>query len=49
MFRLAAMLQGILRRSMDGTSTSATAEATGRRARLIAELAWAQIRARAAG
>jgi aminoglycoside phosphotransferase (APT) family kinase protein len=49
MFRLAAILQGILKRSIEGTAASATAEATGRRARVIAEVAWAQVRARAAG
>ena len=48
MFRLAAILQGILKRSIDGTAASATAQATGRQARVIAEVAWAQVRARAA-
>ncbi len=48
MFRLAAILQGILKRSIDGTASSATAEATGRRARVIAEVAWAQVCARGA-
>ena len=42
MFRLAAILQGILKRSIEGTAASATAQATGRRARVIAEVAWAQ-------
>ena len=48
MFRLAAILQGILKRSIDGTAASASAEATGRKARVIAEVAWAQVRARGA-
>ncbi len=45
MFRLAAILQGILKRSIDGTAASASAEATGKKARVIAEVAWAQLRA----
>ena len=49
MFRLAAILQGILKRSIDGNAASATAAATGRKARLIAEVAWAELRARGAG
>ena len=49
MFRLAAILQGILKRSIEGTAASTTAEATGRQARVIAEVAWAQLRARGAG
>ena len=48
MFRLAAILQGILKRSIDGTAASASAEATGRKARVIAEVAWAQVCARGA-
>lgn len=42
MFRLAAILQGILRRAMDGTASSTEAIETGSRARRIAELAWKQ-------
>ena len=49
MFRLAAILQGILKRSIEGTAASTTAEATGRQARVIAEVAWTQLRARGAG
>ena len=48
LFRLAAILQGILKRSIDGTAANASAEATGRKARVIAEVAWAQVRARGA-
>jgi aminoglycoside phosphotransferase (APT) family kinase protein len=40
MFRLAAILQGIARRVVDGTAAGADAGATGRRARPIAEEAW---------
>ncbi len=41
MFRLAAILQGIARRAEEGTASSAEAVETGRKARPIAELAWA--------
>jgi aminoglycoside phosphotransferase (APT) family kinase protein len=43
MFRLAAILQGILKRSLDGTASSPTARETGSKARMIAEVAWAQV------
>lgn len=43
MFRLAAILQGILRRALDGTASSAEALATGKKARRIAEAAWRQV------
>lgn len=43
MFRLAAILQGILKRSLDGTASSEAALSTGRRARVIAEAAWQQV------
>jgi aminoglycoside phosphotransferase (APT) family kinase protein len=45
MFRLAAILQGIARRAEDGTAASTQALETGRKARPIAEAAWAQVRA----
>jgi aminoglycoside phosphotransferase (APT) family kinase protein len=45
MFRLAAILQGILKRSIDGTAASAEARATGLKARPIAEAAWQQVMA----
>lgn len=45
MFRLAAILQGILKRSQDGTASSAEARETGARARPIAEAAWRQVEA----
>ena len=44
MFRLAAILQGIARRAVDGTATAADAGAVGQRARLIAEEAWRRVR-----
>ena len=43
MFRLAAILQGIARRAVDGNAASAEAAATGARARAIADAAWAQV------
>ncbi len=43
MFRLAAILQGIMKRAIDGNASSPEAIATGSRARLIAEVAWRQV------
>lgn len=43
MFRLAAILQGIAKRALDGTASSADAVATGKRAGPIAEIAWARV------
>jgi aminoglycoside phosphotransferase (APT) family kinase protein len=43
MFRLAAILQGILKRSIEGTASSAHARETGLKARSIAEAAWRQV------
>jgi aminoglycoside phosphotransferase (APT) family kinase protein len=43
MFRLAAILQGIAKRAIEGTSASAEAVETGARARAIADAAWAQV------
>lgn len=45
MFRLAAILQGILKRSLDGTASSPQARETGLKARGIAEAAWALVTA----
>lgn len=45
MFRLAAILQGILKRSIDGTASSPQARETGLKARGIAEAAWRQVSA----
>jgi aminoglycoside phosphotransferase (APT) family kinase protein len=39
-FRLAAILQGIMKRAVDGTAASTEAIETGRRARPLAEIAW---------
>ena len=40
LFRLAAILQGIMKRAVDGTASSAQALEEGRRARPLAELGW---------
>ena len=40
MFRLAAILQGIMKRAVDGTASSAQALEAGRRARPLAEMGW---------
>ncbi len=43
MFRLAAILQGIAKRAIEGTSAGSDAVTTGKRARTIAEVAWQQV------
>ncbi|MSP68548.1 MAG: phosphotransferase family protein [Alphaproteobacteria bacterium] len=43
LFRLAAILQGILKRALEGTAASADAMATGRLARVIAAVGWRQV------
>jgi aminoglycoside phosphotransferase (APT) family kinase protein len=40
MFRIAGILQGIMKRVVDGTAASAQAAAAGQRARFMAELGW---------
>jgi len=40
LFRLAAITQGIAKRVVDGTASSAEARATGSRTRALAEMAW---------
>jgi aminoglycoside phosphotransferase (APT) family kinase protein len=42
LFRIAAILQGILKRVVDGTAASAHARDAGMRARAMAELGWQQ-------
>lgn len=44
MFRLAAILQGVLARALQGNAASAQALEAGSRARPLAEAAWAQVR-----
>ena len=43
MFRMAAILQGILARALQGSAASAQAEETGRLARPMAEAGWRQV------
>jgi aminoglycoside phosphotransferase (APT) family kinase protein len=43
MFRLAAILQGVLARALQGNAASAQALEAGSRARPLAEAAWAQV------
>ena len=43
MFRLAAIMQGIAKRVLTGTSADAGAADVGRRARAIADIAWRQV------
>jgi aminoglycoside phosphotransferase (APT) family kinase protein len=43
LFRLAAILQGIAKRAVDGTAASAHAEEAGGRATALAELGWRQV------
>jgi aminoglycoside phosphotransferase (APT) family kinase protein len=40
MFRIAAILQGIAKRVVDGTASSADAVSSGASARPLAQLAW---------
>jgi aminoglycoside phosphotransferase (APT) family kinase protein len=40
MFRMAGILQGVLKRHLDGTAASAQAEAMGKAARPLAEMGW---------
>jgi hypothetical protein len=44
MFRLAAILQGVLARGLQGNASSATALQAGRRARPLAEQGWRIVR-----
>jgi aminoglycoside phosphotransferase (APT) family kinase protein len=43
MFRLAAIVQGVMARAVQGNASSAEALQTGRAARPVAELAWGQV------
>ncbi|MDE1980659.1 MAG: phosphotransferase, partial [Betaproteobacteria bacterium] len=43
LFRLAAILQGVMARALQGNASSAQALEAGRRARPLAEAAWAQV------
>ena len=43
LFRIAAILQGVMKRVVDGTATSEQARDAGRRAKPLAELGWAHV------
>ena len=43
LFRIAGILQGIMKRVVDGTAASSHAAEAGKRARLMAELGWQQV------
>jgi len=45
MFRLAAILQGVAKSALTGTSADANAAGVGRQARAIAEAGWRQVEA----
>jgi aminoglycoside phosphotransferase (APT) family kinase protein len=47
LFRLAAIVQGVYKRGLDGNASSETAKNYGDRARALADLAWALVRDRA--
>lgn len=49
LFRLAAILQGIMKRALDGTANSPQAIENGRRASVIAAAGWRQVEQRASG
>jgi aminoglycoside phosphotransferase (APT) family kinase protein len=51
LFRMAGILQGVMKRHLDGTASSTQAEAMGKAARPLAELGWryAQVGNRSAG
>jgi hypothetical protein len=44
MFRIAAILHGVLARALQGNASSANAIDTGSRARIAADIAWALAR-----
>ncbi len=47
LFRLAAIVQGVYKRGLDGNASSETAKSYGDRARVLAELGWSMVRKRA--
>jgi hypothetical protein len=49
MFRMAAILQGVLSRALAGNASSDQALEAGRRARPLAELAWKEVERSRAG
>jgi aminoglycoside phosphotransferase (APT) family kinase protein len=47
LFRLAAIVQGVYKRGLDGNASSETAKSYGDRARVLAELGWSLVKGRA--
>src|SRR5262249_6030334 len=47
LFRLAAIVQGVYKRGLDGNASSETATKYGNRARALADLAWSMVKQRA--
>ena len=47
LFRLAAIVQGVYKRGLDGNASSTTATKYGNRARAMADLGWSMVKARA--
>ena len=47
LFRLAAIVQGVYKRGLDGNASSETAKSYGDRARVLADLGWSLVKARA--
>ncbi|MDP2372823.1 phosphotransferase [Reyranella sp.] len=47
LFRLAAIVQGVYKRGLDGNASSETAKQYGNRARVLADLAWSLVKNRA--
>jgi aminoglycoside phosphotransferase (APT) family kinase protein len=47
LFRLAAIVQGVYKRGLDGNASSETAKSYGDRARVLAELGWSMVKKRA--
>ena len=43
LFRLAAIVQGVYKRGLDGNSSSESAKLYGARCRMMAEMAWAMV------
>ena len=44
LFRLAAIVQGVYKRGLDGNASSETATQYGNRARALADLAWSMVK-----
>ena len=49
LFRLAAIVQGVYKRGLDGNASSETATKYGNRAKALADMAWSMVEKRASG